>query len=195
MNPNKWNSLSSGAIVAITMAAAGCANEGGMAMRTDKTMAMSALSAHVALAPTAGNSINGNLELEPMRHDVHLSGFLSGFVPGSVHGFHVHEKGDCSAPDGSSAGGHFNPGGVAHGNPSSPLHHAGDMTNISADAQRMVKVNVLLKDVSLGTGAGNDIIGRAIVIHGAADDYTSQPSGNSGLRVACGVIEKGGVSH
>lgn len=191
----QWNSLSLGVITALAFGVTGWASAGSMDADPDHTMATQVTSAHVALAPTAGNNITGNLEVEPVRHGVRISGYLSGFEPASVHGFHVHETGDCSAPDASSAGGHFNPTGVAHGNPSSPVHHEGDMSNITADAQGMANVNVVVKDVSLGTGAANDIVGRAIVVHADADDYTSQPAGNSGPRAACGVIVKGGVSH
>ena len=124
-----------------------------------------------------------------MADGVHLTGTLGGFMPNSTHAIHVHEKGDCTAADASSAGGHFNPSGSAHGRASAPVHHAGDMDNLVSGADGTVQLNVHLRGVTLGGNAANDIGGRSIVVHAAADDYTSQPAGNSGARVACGVIK------
>ncbi len=149
-------------------------------------------SAQVTLAPTAGNSVAGSLNLSRVRDGVRVRGLLTGLAPGSTHGFHIHEKGDCSAPDGSSAGGHFNPGGMTHGNPDAMPHHAGDIPNQVADAHGVAKVDVVVHGVSLGTGAPDDVMGRSVIVHKDRDDYTTQPAGNSGARVACGVIEKVG---
>jgi Cu-Zn family superoxide dismutase len=153
-------------------------------------MVKPAASAHVAIAPTAGNSISGTLDLTTVHDGVRVHGQLTGLVPASIHGFHIHEKGDCSAPDGSSAGGHFNPLGMAHGNPITMPHHAGDIPNQTADTQGVAKVDVVVHGVSLGTGASDDVLGRSVVVHKDRDDYTTQPAGNSGARVACGVITK-----
>jgi Cu-Zn family superoxide dismutase len=106
-----------------------------------------------------------------------------------MHGFHVHEKGDCSAPDGMSAGGHFNPTGKPHGNPASTDHHAGDMPALVADAAGNATLQTELAPMSVGGGV-TDIVGKAVIVHKDADDYTTQPTGNSGARVACGVIRK-----
>jgi Cu-Zn family superoxide dismutase len=104
----------------------------------------------------------------------------------------VHEKGDCSAPDASSAGGHFNPTSQPHGNPKAGgPRHLGDMVNLRADAKGTAKVDVAIEGAGLHTGRPNDVVGKAIVVHQKPDDYKSQPSGNSGNRVACGVIESG----
>ncbi len=100
----------------------------------------------------------------------------------------MHEKGDCSAVDASSAGGHFNPAAQPHGRAGGGAHHAGDMDNLQANAEGVVHVDVRLRGVTLGGGAANDIAGRALVVHANADDYHSQPAGNAGARVACGVI-------
>lgn len=143
----------------------------------------------VNLAAASGSLVSGKLTLMPMGDGVHIRGDIGGFSPGSTHGFHIHEKGDCSAADASSAGGHFNPAGVAHGKAGSTPHHAGDIDNIVADASGVAHVNVHVPGITLGGGAGNDIAGRAIVVHAAADDYASQPSGNAGARIACGVIQ------
>lgn len=142
--------------------------------------------ARVSLASTQGQLARGELQLRQQADGVHVTGTLQGLKPDAEHGFHVHEKGDCSALDASSAGGHYNPTGSAHGNPMSGPHHAGDVPNVRADASGRAQVDVRIGGVSLG--AANDIIGRAIVVHADPDDYASQPAGNSGARIACGVI-------
>ncbi|MFQ1627691.1 superoxide dismutase family protein [Lysobacter zhanggongensis] len=148
-------------------------------------------SASVNLAAASGSLVSGTLRLMPMADGVHLTGEVGGLTPGSTHAIHIHEKGDCSAADASSAGGHFNPTGEPHGKVGTPTHHAGDMNNIVANAEGVAKVDVHAQGVVLGGGAANDGVGRAVVVHAAADDYTSQPSGNAGARVACGVIRGG----
>jgi Cu-Zn family superoxide dismutase len=140
------------------------------------------------LASASGSLVSGRLQVMSMGSGVHIAGDVGGLAPGSAHGFHIHEKGDCSAADASSAGGHFNPLGAPHGRMETTPHHAGDMDNIVADGDGVARVNVHLHGVTLGGGAANDIAGKALVVHAAPDDYASQPSGNSGARVACGVI-------
>ena len=140
------------------------------------------------LASASGSLVSGRLTLLPMGDGVHISGEVGGLKPGDVRGFHIHEKGDCSAADASSAGGHFNPGGQAHGRAGQGAHHAGDTDNIVADAKGVAKIDAHVTGVTLGGGAANDIAGRAIIVHANADDYSSQPTGNAGARVACGVI-------
>ncbi len=147
--------------------------------------------AHVNLAPASGSLVSGRLMLTPMAGGLHLKGEIGGLKPGGTHAIHIHEKGDCSAADASSAGGHFNPGGAMHGRVSSAAHHAGDMDNIVANAKGVAQVDVHADGPVLGGGAPNDAIGRAVVVHAVADDYASQPAGNAGARVACGVIQKG----
>jgi len=147
-----------------------------------------AKSATANLASASGSLVSGKLTLVPMRDGVHITGEIGGLGAGKTHAIHVHEKGDCSAVDASSAGGHFNPTGNPHGRAGTGTHHAGDMDNIVADADGVAKINIHLMGVTLGGGAFNDIAGRAVVVHAAADDYRSQPAGNSGARVACGVI-------
>ncbi len=140
------------------------------------------------LASASGSLVSGKVTAVPMAGGVHLTGTVGGLPPNSTHGFHVHEKGDCSAADASSAGPHFNPSATAHGKAESGAHHAGDMDNVVANAEGVVTVDVHVRGVTLGGGAINDIAGRALVVHAAPDDYTSQPAGNAGARVACGVI-------
>ena len=144
--------------------------------------------ATVNLAPASASLVSGTLTLMPMGDGVHITGEVGGLKPGDVRGFHIHEKGDCSAADASSAGGHFNPGAQAHGRSGHGAHHAGDTDNIVADARGVARINAHVRGVTLGGGAANDIAGRAVIVHAATDDYTSQPTGNAGARVACGVI-------
>ena len=113
---------------------------------------------------------------------------LQGLPPGK-HGFHIHDKGDLSAPDLASAGGHFNPEGHKHGGPDSEMHHAGDLGNIEADSSGNVKKEMTVEGISVGTGAKNDIVGKSVIVHGKADDLKTDPAGNSGARIAGGVIE------
>ena len=144
--------------------------------------------AEAVLASASGSRVSGKLTLAPMGDGVHLSGEVGGLAPGGQFGFHVHEKGDCSAVDATSAGAHFNPAASAHGRANTATHHAGDMDNIASDANGVAKVNVHLRGVTLGGGAANDIASRAVIVHAAPDDYHTQPTGNAGARVACGVI-------
>ncbi|MEO5565936.1 MAG: superoxide dismutase family protein [Luteimonas sp.] len=141
------------------------------------------------MASASGSLVSGRLQVMTMgANAVHIAGDIGGLQPGSSHGFHIHEHGDCSAADGTSAGGHFNPSGSQHGRMDDGPHHAGDIDNIVANAQGVAKVNVHVPGLTLGTGAANDVAGRAIIIHADPDDYASQPSGNAGKRIACGVI-------
>lgn len=140
------------------------------------------------LASASGSLVSGRLALVPMGDGLHLRGEVGGLMPGSRHGFHIHEKGDCSAADASSAGGHFNPAAKPHGRTGHGAHHAGDGDNLVADSQGVARVNAHFSGVSLGGGSANDIAGRALIVHANADDYSSQPAGNAGARVACGLI-------
>lgn len=142
------------------------------------------------LAPTQGSSTTGTVSFYKEGDHVVAVAQVSGLKPGSEHGFHVHEKGDCSAPDGMSAGGHYNPGGQPHGALGSGPHHAGDMPNLKANAAGEAEARVHLTGVTVG-GGGADVLGKAVIVHANADDYSSQPAGNAGPRLACGVIQAG----
>ena len=147
-----------------------------------------AQTATATLAPTAGNTTAGTVTFTQKGDKVTVNAKLSGLAPGA-HGFHVHEKGDCSAPDGASAGGHFNPTNKPHGNPASPDHHAGDMPMLRCRRVGQRELPGRPSPMSVGGGV-TDIVGKAVIVHKDADDYTTQPTGNSGARVACGVIGK-----
>ena len=150
--------------------------------------AQSGSAAVASLEPTQGNTASGTVSFVQTGDKVVVTARVTGLAPGS-HGFHVHEKGDCNAPDGMSAGGHFNPHGKAHGNPSAPDHHAGDMPMLVADSNGVASLTAELDAVSVG-GTVADVIGKSVIVHKDADDFTTQPTGNSGARVACGVIRK-----
>jgi Cu-Zn family superoxide dismutase len=145
------------------------------------------LQASAVLAPTQGNVVVGTvLFVQEMDGGVRLVAEVSGLTPGP-HGFHVHEVGDCSAPDATSAGGHFNPHQTAHGKAGEGTHHAGDLPSLEADSAGNAKLNVVLDGITLS--GDHSIIGRSLIVHADPDDYTSQPTGNAGARVACAVIQ------
>ena len=144
--------------------------------------------AQAVLMPTQGNTAGGELTLTPEAGGLRLSGRLNGLTAGATHAFHIHETGDCSDPAAESAGPHFNPSGDPHGNRDAGPHHAGDMPNVVADATGGAQVDQLLADLELGSNGPRDVLGRALILHAQADDYTTQPSGNAGSRIACGVI-------
>jgi len=129
----------------------------------------------------------GEITFVAKGDDVLINGQFSGLKPNSEHGIHVHEKGDCSAVDATSAGGHFNPETKMHGSPDSGMNHAGDLPNIKSDSNGNAMYTVKLHGFSVTTGP-TGIVGRSVVVHRDADDYKSQPAGNSGPRIACGMI-------
>lgn len=135
------------------------------------------------LAPASGSSAAGTVTFTQEGQTIVMVAQASGLKPGP-HGFHIHEKGDCTAPDASSAGGHYNPGGQPHGDPKGTSHHAGDMPLLVADSSG----NATLK-FEFGPMTTADIVGKSVVVHADADDFKSQPAGNSGARIACGVIK------
>jgi Cu-Zn family superoxide dismutase len=151
-------------------------------------VAAGAQTATATLAPTAGNTAAGTVTFTQKGDKVLVDAKVSGLAPGG-HGFHIHEKGDCSAPDGASAGGHFNPTGKPHGDPAAPDHHAGDIPMLQADASGNATLTAELNVITVGSGP-NDVVGKSVIVHKDPDDFKTQPTGNSGARVACGVIAK-----
>jgi Cu-Zn family superoxide dismutase len=140
----------------------------------------------VTLTPAAGSNVKGSVEIVTMGRGVHFTGTVTGLTPGK-HGFHVHAVGECTG-DFTSAGAHFNPDNKNHGAPTAADHHAGDLGNIEADASGTAKIDMHVNGVTLGSEA-NSIMGKAVIVHGGADDLTGQPAGNAGPRQACGVIK------
>ena len=118
---------------------------------------------------------------------VALSIVIGGVAPG-VYAVHIHEHGDCTSTDGKSAGGHWNPTGVAHGKWGEGEFHLGDLGNITVDQHRTGFLELETDLWEIGTGSERDVVGKSIVVHAGADDFTSQPSGNAGARIGCSVI-------
>ena len=137
------------------------------------------------LHPTQGNNVTGTVTFSRTPNGIEVTGDVMGLSPGK-HGFHIHQFGDCTAPDGTSAGGHFNPENQPHAGPDQAKRHVGDLGNIVADSSG--NAHYARTDSHLKFEGRDSIIGRAVIVHAGADDLMSQPSGNAGPRVACGVI-------
>lgn len=143
-------------------------------------------SAIAVLIPTEGNDLQGTVTVIQTPEGVRVQANITGLTAGTEHGFHVHQYGDCSASDGTSAGGHFNPHGADHAGPDAASRHVGDLGNIPVnDAGEATYDRV---DTQLAFEGESSIIGRAVIVHGGIDDLSSQPSGAAGPRIACGVI-------
>ena len=170
------------AAAAITGLLAGCGMMGSM-MGGGPT-------AKAILQPNKDSGVKGTTTFTQNGNKVQVVANISGLKPNQEHGFHIHEKGDCSSGDGMSAGGHFNPLGKAHAHPSTPDRHAGDMLALKADGYGNATLSTQL-DVITVTEGPTGIIGRGLIVHAQPDDYKTQPTGNAGARVACGVIQKG----
>lgn len=152
---------------------------------TGTPIATSPTKAIAVLYPTKGSDVKGTVTFTKVDEGLRIEADLSGLTPGE-HGFHVHENGDCTANDGSSAGGHFNPEDMNHGAPGTTPRHVGDFGNITADADGNAHYERVDSEATL---SGDDsVIGRAVIVHAHADDLTSQPSGDAGSREACGVV-------
>ena len=164
-------------LVAVALLAAGCAHRNA-----------SLPAATATLAPTAGSSTTGIVRFAQVDDGtVRVVGEIRGLAPGTEHGFHVHEKGDCTSGDGMSAGGHFNPAGEKHGRYDAPAHHAGDLRSVKADARGIARLDYQTTSIRVTPGA-TSIVGRGLIVHRDPDDYVTQPTGNAGPRLACAVI-------
>jgi Cu-Zn family superoxide dismutase len=145
-------------------------------------------SATATLASTSGSTAAGTVQLTQLGDgSVRVKVDLTG-VPAGVHGFHIHEKGDCG-DNGNAAGGHYNPMATPHGAPEADPHHAGDFGNVTADASGNVRTTFTTRSITVEEGPMT-AIGHAIILHANPDDLTTQPSGNAGPRIACGVVTR-----
>ena len=142
--------------------------------------------AHATVVAKSGSTVSGTATFGARGDSVVVLLDISGATTG-MHGVHIHQVGDCSAVDGSSAGAHFNPFSAAHGSPAAAQHHAGDLGNILVRNNGTGHLEISSPLLTMSSGAGA-IVNRAIVIHAVQDDFTTQPTGNSGGRVGCGVI-------
>jgi Cu-Zn family superoxide dismutase len=148
------------------------------------------LRATAQLQPTKGSKTFGEATFEQVGDKVRVVVFVQGLKPGQAHGLHIHEVGDCSSGDGMSTKGHFNPHGKPHAHPSSADRHAGDLPSLTANKQGRANIQVDMDIITLTPGPAN-IIGRGLIVHADPDDYKTQPTGNAGARIACGVIRAG----
>ena len=156
---------------------------------TDPVTTGTPRTAVATLAPASGSNVSGTIQFREVDGGVEVTANVEGLTPGD-HGWHVHEKGDCSAPDASSAGGHFNPSGHPHAAPDAAQHHEGDFGNLTAADDGKATKTFVMKGITLGDGA-TSVVGKGFIVHENADDLTTQPTGNAGGRVACGVITLG----
>lgn len=150
-------------------------------------------SAVAKLGARGGSEVLGEIKFTQVGSRVRIEGEVIGLAPGAK-GMHIHEKGDCSAADASSAGGHFDPReqknwSTRHGGPHTAERHAGDLGNIVFDIYGKAVVNMMVGGIAVDRGPIG-ILGRALVVHFQADDLTTDPTGNAGARAACGVIER-----
>lgn len=174
-----------------TFAVAGAAVLACAALSACGSMGMGRPTATANLAPTAAinpNPTTGKVTFTALDHGVRVAGEVRGLTPGE-HGFHIHEKGDCG-DNGNASGGHFNPAGGTHGKFGAAGSHAGELPSLVAGADGTARFSVEVHSISLTDGAANNVVGRALVVHRDRDDYTSQPAGNSGPRIACAVIAR-----
>ncbi len=137
------------------------------------------------LNPTEGNNTHGTVTFTQTKNGIKVIAKLTGLSEGK-HGFHIHEFGDCSAANGTSAGGHFNPEGHDHSALNAKMNHIGDLGNITANENGIGHLEFTTKQFSFH--GPHSIIGRSIIVHADEDDLTSQPTGNAGARIACGVV-------
>jgi Cu-Zn family superoxide dismutase len=148
-------------------------------------MMMGPTKAIAVLHSTMGNNAKGLVTFTKEEDGVRVIAVFEG-VPAGVHGFHIHEFGDCSSADGTAAGGHFNPQNMEHAGPMAEKRHVGDLGNITADESGKAQLNYV--DKHLAFSGPNSILGRGLILHAKADDLKTQPTGDAGGRIACGVI-------
>ncbi|MFW5879607.1 MAG: superoxide dismutase family protein [bacterium] len=155
------------------------------------TIGVEQLSAIATIEPASGSRVTGTASFEQAGEGVKMTVNLQNVPPGK-HGFHVHEKGDCSAKDAASAGGHWNPTGKKHGQRGvTEEYHRGDLaTNLEAGEDSTINYETTISDWTIGGPDSTNIVGKSLILHAMADDFKSQPSGNSGPRIGCGVIKK-----
>lgn len=138
------------------------------------------------LHPTEGNEVSGTVTFETTDDGTQVTAEIEGLEADTEHGFHVHEFGDCSADDATSAGGHFNPMDMDHGSPDADQRHVGDLGNIESDSDGNASVE--FTDEMLELNGAHGILGRGVIVHEQGDDFETQPTGDAGGRLTCGVI-------
>jgi len=178
------------AFVALAMLAllAGCSH--GPKVNSSTGMVMDEMEAKIA--PTQGNHCNGTVDFIGQKDgSVKVIADLQALEPNTEHAMHLHEVGDCSAPDAMSAKAHYNPENKPHGLPPAEDRHAGDLGNFTTDGSGKVHYEITVTNLSMATSR-NPVLGRAVIVHASKDDG-SQPAGNAGARIGCGVVEVRGL--
>lgn len=138
------------------------------------------------IVPTEGNTAEGVVNFRRSGDGIVVSAHIEGLDANTSHGFHIHQFGDCTAPDGTSAGGHFNPSGERHGSRHDEERHVGDLGNLESNAQGIATLEYV--DDRLTMDGAQTILGRGMIVHAQADDYETQPTGDAGGRIGCGII-------
>lgn len=179
------------ASASVALLSAGCSSppavgESGVGLLTDILKEPNAV-AVARLQPVGDGGLEGKVSFTQYGPIVVVRANFFGLAPGRSYGLHVHEKGDCRGADGAAAGGHFNPGGAPHGRPGRGPHHAGDLPNLQPDGEGNVFYSYETNAISI-TGGPVNVVGRSVVVSRNADDYRTQPDGNSGPPLACGLI-------
>ena len=136
--------------------------------------------------PTEGNDIEGTATFTQTDNGVRVQATVSGLSAESLHGFHIHQYGDCSASDGTSAGGHYNPDDNPHASPTDDVRHVGDLGNLPTNEDGVAEID--FTDNYIELNGPNSILGRGVIVHAGEDDFESQPTGAAGSRLGCGVI-------
>jgi len=172
-------------VLIVASIASFCLLLAGLSYASQSAPATGVTRAVAVLIPTEGNKVEGTVSFTKEGNQVKVSAHIEGLKPGN-HGFHIHEWGDCSSKDGSAAGGHFNPSALTHGARTDAKRHAGDLGNIEVGDSGMAHIE--FTDSVLKLEGPNSITGRGVIVHANPDDYKTQPTGNAGGRLACGVI-------
>jgi Cu-Zn family superoxide dismutase len=167
-------------------AAVALADQNGAKPGAPQSQPMPGGKASAVIEGRSGSKLTGSAEFMMHGGTMMVTVTVKGAAPG-VHAVHIHDKGDCSSPDANSAGGHFNPGGHQHGAPDGKEHHAGDLGNMTVEADGTGSIMVHTGDLALE--GPNSVIGRSIIIHDKPDDFVTQPTGNAGGRIGCGAIK------
>ena len=165
-----------GLVIAVALAAPGAAYAAGA-------------KAVATLESRSGSTVTGKATFSQHGGKVTMKVVVKGLTPGQ-HAIHLHDKGDCSAPDAASAGGHWNPTSENHGRWGHAPFHQGDIGNLVANAKGTAQLSLVSELWSIGDGKPSDVVGHAVIVHAKEDDFTTQPTGNAGGRVACGVIQR-----
>ena len=168
-------------LIGACLALAGCDSD------DDESLQQEAM-AEIAPTAASGSNVTGEAVFTQDGDDIMLTVDIRNASPG-LHAVHIHEAGDCSAPDGASAGGHWNPTDEAHGRWGGDSFHLGDLGNIPVGNDGTGYIERTTDLWEMGTDSDRDVVGKAIIVHAGADDFTSQPSGAAGGRIGCGVIE------